>query len=268
MKVEMNKIYNCDNIKGMDEYIDTNSIDFIITSPPYGQLRDYKGYSWNSDGIIMAMYRVLKPGGVCVWIEGDSVVDGSETGLPFEHALKFRRYKFNLHDTMIYEKSGSALPDPTRYLNCFEYMFVFSKGKPKTINFIKDRKNNWLDGCWGRKIVREKNGELTDRNKNIEINEYGVRFNIWRYNTGFGFSTKDKIAFQHPAIFPEFIARDHIISWSNEGDIVLDPFMGSGTTAKMAYLLNRKYIGFEISKEYCELAEKRLEPYLIQQSLF
>jgi DNA modification methylase len=265
--MELNKIYNCDNIKGMDEYIDANSIDLIITSPPYGQLRDYKGYAWNSDGIIMAIYRVLKPGGVCVWVEGDSVVEGSETGLPFEHALKFKRYKFNLHDTMIYEKNGSPYPDPMRYLNCFEYMFVFSKGKPKTINLIRDRKNLW-SGSWGVRSERTKSGEIKYRDYKTKYSEYGCRYNIWRYNTGFGFSTKDKMAFQHPAIFPELIAHDHIISWSNEGDIVMDPFMGSGTTAKMAYLLNRKYIGFEISKEYCELAEKRLEPYLIQQSLF
>ena len=63
----------------------------------------------------------------------------------------------------------------------------------------------------------------------------------------------------HPAVFPEKLVRDHIISWSNEGDLVLDPFMGSGTTAKVARALGRKYIGFEISKEYCELANKRLQ---------
>jgi site-specific DNA-methyltransferase (adenine-specific) len=133
---------------------------------------------------------------------------------------------------------------------------------PKTINLLKDKPNKWAGVSTYSNITRrEKDGTLTDKGQKT-VNEIGVRTNIWRYNNGKGFSTKDEIAYQHPAIFPEKLAQDHILSWSNEGDIVLDPFGGSGTVAKKAIELNRKWISIEISKEYCELAEKRIKSVL------
>lgn len=254
--MKTNYIACCDNVVGLKELPD-ECIDLTVTSPPYDNLRTYNGFSWDEESLIRELYRVTKPGGVVVWIVNDATVKGSETGTSFRQALAFKDAGFNLHDTMIYEKAGCALPNPNRYLQCFEYMFVFSKGRPKTYNLICDRKNRFER--WGKtKKVREADGSFTLR-QTKPFREYGRRYNIWRYTPGGqGNSTTDVEAFKHPAVFPEQLASDHIISWSNPGDIVLDPFIGSGTTAKMAVLAGRRYIGFEISQEYCQLAEKRI----------
>jgi len=172
---------------------------------------------------------------------------------------------FKLYDTMIYMKKSPQYPDINRYIQVFEYMFVFCKGKkPKTINLIADRKNIW-EKSWGQNTKRLKDGTLVPNKYTSEIKPFGVRTNIWKYNTGYFGSSMEKIAFEHPAIFPEKLANDHIQSWSNKGDMVLDPMCGSGTTCKMAKLSQRKYIGIDISQEYCEITKKRL--LAIQPSL-
>ena len=227
---------------------------------------DYKGYSFPFEEIAKELYRIVKVGGVVVWIVGDATIDGSETGTSFKQALYFKEIGFNLHDTMIYEKAGMSMPSSNRYHQVMEYMFVLSKGKPKTFNGLKDRKNRWTSS-FGNSSTRQKNGELEKKGK-IEFDEYGMRFNIWRYANGAGFGQNDDIAYGHPATFPENLCGDHILSWSNEGDLVYDCFMGSGTTAKISHILNRNWIGSEISNEYVKLAEKRLEPYLAQTKLF
>lgn len=232
-----------------------DSIDLVVTSPPYDNLRTYKGYNFDFEPIALRLSQVIKPGGVIVWVVGDAVVNGSETGTSFRQALGFMGFGLRLHDTMIYKKI-SSFSDPTRYTQSFEYMFIFSKGRPIAINLIKDRKNKWSKS-WGKTSERQKNGELKERGK-AHYKEYGVRTNIWNIHVGYGFTTKDEIAYQHPAIFPEKLARDHILSWSNPGDIVLDPMCGSGTTCKMAKEHGRQFIGFDISEEYCELARKRV----------
>lgn len=260
--IELNKIYCENNLETMAKMPD-DFIDLVVTSPPYDNLRDYNGFSFEFEKVAMELFRVIKTGGVLVWIVSDSTVNGSETVTSAEQKLYFKSIGFNIHDTMIYEKNGASLPDATRYLQCFEYMFIFSKGKPKTINKIKDRKNRFIER-WGKgRVVREKDGSLSPRG-NYRADEYGFRFNIWRFNTGAGYSTKDELAFKHPAIFPEKLAADHIYSWSNKGDLVYDPFMGSGTVAKMAHIQERNWIGSEISQEYVDIANKRIEPYLKQ----
>ena len=262
--MEINKIYNMDCLDGM-KLLDDNSIDLVVTSPPYDGLRTYNGFSFDFEGIAKELYRVIKQGGVVVWIVGDQTINGSESGISFKQALYFKEIGFNLHDTMIYEKE-CIFPDTNRYLNVFEYMFILSKNAPKTVNFISDRRNKNIGtktGC----SYRQSNGELLYKTPK-DIQEFGRRKNIWYISTGFQKSSKDKIAYEHPAIFPEQLVSDHIISWSNDGDVVMDPFMGSGTTAKMALFNNRRFIGFEISKEYCEIANKRIDYLLRQTSIF
>lgn len=232
-------------------------IDLTVTSPPYDNLRDYNGYLFDFESVAKELYRITKKGGVVVWVVGDSVVKGSETMTSFKQALYFREIGFNLHDTMIYQKTGIPFPSSTRYLQCFEYMFVFSKGKPKTTNLLADRPNATAGQTRKSRKYRTKDGSFV-RGSEKPIKEYGTRLNIWKYQTGQYKSTKDLEAFKHPAIFPESLAEDHILTWSNEGDVVLDCFMGSGTTGKMAILNNRKFIGIEISKEYCEIAKRRI----------
>lgn len=254
-------IINDDCLKVMKEMPD-ECIDMVLTSPPYDNLRDYEGYDFNFEGIAKQLYRIIKKGGVVVWVVGDATVNGSETGTSFKQALYFKDLGFNLYDTMIYEKNSFSHPDKYRYYQVFEYMFIFSKEKPRTINLLKDKKNKW-PGSWGNKKIREKNGELKNYKKKIICGEFGIRHNIWKYDTGGNFSTRDENAKEHPAIFPEKLAEDHIRSWSNKGDLILDPMNGSGTTTKAAYKLGRKYIGIEISKKYCEIAEQRLRQQVL-----
>ncbi len=256
--IEINKIYNENCLDTMARMPDS-FVDLVITSPPYDNLRSYRGYSFDFESIAEELYRTTKEGGVIVWVVGDATIKGSETGTSFKQALYFKEIGFNLHDTMIYEKNSFSYPSVNRYHQIFEYMFVLSKGKLKTVNLIKDKKNKYAgQSSWGKSSNRDRQGNLIARDR-TKVKEYGVRNNIWKYNTGMGFTTRDKIAYQHPAIFPEKLAGDHIISWSNEGDLIYDPFMGSGTVAKMAILNNRNYIGSEISKKYCRIAVKRIK---------
>ncbi len=254
--IEINKNYNESNLETMAKMPD-NFIDLTVTSPPYDNLRTYNGYSFDFESVAKELYRVTKQGGVVVWVVGDATVKGSETGTSFRQALYFMQCGFNLHDTMIYEKGG-VMPSKTRYCQMFEYMFVFSKGKPKTTNIIKDRKNNWGNTKTGNIGQRQKDGSVK-KNGIKTISEYGSRFNIWRIMNEGGFMNKDIETKLHPATFPMELANDHIISWSNEGDLVYDPFMGSGTVAKMCILNNRNWIGSEISSEYCNIIEERVK---------
>lgn len=226
-----------------------NSIDLTVTSPPYDNLRTYNGYSWDFENIAKELYRITKSGGVVVWIVGDATIKGSETGTSFKQALYFKEIGFSLHDTMIWEKETFSNPFKNRYHQVFEYMFIFSKGKPKTFNPIIDKLNKCRNQT-RKPTVRYADGHTEPRCEK-KINNYGKRYNVWH-------QTVAKQRFGHPAPFPEQLIKDHIISWSNENDIVLDPFMGSGTTGKMCKLLNRNFIGIEISEEYFNIAKERI----------
>lgn len=256
------ELYLGDCLKVMKTIPDA-SVDAVVTSPPYDKLRTYGGHSWDFEGVAGQLWRVVKSGGVVVWIVGDSVVDGSETGTSFRQALRFMELGFNLHDTMIYEKTGIPFPMHTRYNQSFEYMFVLSHGKPATFNPIKEP----------TKYKRNTPAKTRTKDGKLEPTKYAVgketrsRTNIWRYCTGFMRSTQDKIAFEHPAIFPDLLAQDHIKSWSNKGDTILDPFMGSGTTLVAASKLGRKAIGIEINPQYFEIACKRVQESQMQPAL-
>jgi len=252
-----NTIYNEDCLETMARMPD-NFIDLTVTSPPYDLLRDYKGYSFDFEKIAKELFRVTKEGGVVVWVVNDSTINGGETLTSFKQAIYFQSIGFKMHDTMIYQKKGCCMPSHNRYLSNFEYMFVLCKGKLKTANLIKDRKNRFRYR-WGKgRKVRNKDGSFSERS-HYEGKEFGARYNVWQYHNGAGYGTKDDYAFEHPAVFPEALAGDHIISWSNEGDLVYDPFTGSGTTAKMAIVNHRDYIGSEISEDYCKIADKRIK---------
>jgi len=247
----MNQIIQGDCLEVMKTMAD-KSVDMVLTSPPYDNLRDYKGYTFDFEGIAKELFRVTKDGGVVVWVVGDATIKGSETGTSFKQALYFKEIGFNLHDTMIWNKqcfsAVGALQN--RYAPVFEYMFILSKGYPKTFNPIKDRKT--IHG--GKKVkgtVRNKDGSMKPFSNEVTINEYGQRFNIWE-------QSPQRQKGGHPAPFPEKLAEDHILSWSNEGDTILDPMAGSGTTLKMAKKNNRNYIGIEISQEYIDIINKRL----------
>lgn len=241
-----------------------NYIDLTVTSPPYDNIRNYNGFYFDWKSTIKELYRITKDGGVVVWIVSDQTVDGSETGTSFRQALWAIDCGFNLHDTMIWKKESCAFPESNRYYPNFEYMFVWSKGKPKTFNPIQDRQNLW----GGTKVYgtfRNADGTLKERSstwKEVLCKDMGCRFNVWEINTEKNNQTG------HPAVFPIKLANDHIVSWSNVGDIVFDPFLGSGTTRIAAYDLNRNFIGCEISKEYFDKQEERFAAHTSQMSLF
>jgi site-specific DNA-methyltransferase (adenine-specific) len=222
-------------------------IDLVVTSPPYDDILEYGGHSWNFETLSAQLVRVMKPGGVIVWNVADSTVDGSETGTSMEQALGFKRLGMKIHDTMIYEKSGMSKASTNRYHQTWEYMFVLSKGAPpKTFNPLKDRKNKYVGTLGGNAV----GGKATRE-------EYGMRFNVWRYANGKNHNAKWS-ELEHPAVMPMKLAADHVASWSNPGDVVLDPFAGSGTTLKAAKELNRHWLGIEVNPAYVEICHKRL----------
>jgi len=226
-------------------------VDLTVTSPPYDNLRGYHGYSFDFESIAKSLYRVTKQGGVVVWVVGDATINGNETGTSFRQALYFKEVGFNLHDTMIWNKGKfSAVGSlKVRYSPVFDYMLILVKGKLKTFNPIRDRINKSRIKSGN---IRQRDGTFRPVSSPGKPNrKFGQRFNIWD-------QCPDKVQRGHPAVFPEQLANDHIISWSNAGDLVYDPFMGSGTTAKMARVNSRNYIGSEISKEYCIIAENRV----------
>ncbi len=261
----MINLINGDCLKYMKAMKKSN-IDLTITSPPYDNLRSYNGNNsqWNEQAwkdCIQSLYKITKKGGVVVWVVGDATIKGSETGTSFKQALWAIKCGFRLHDTMIYHKN--ALPkNHNRYEQDFEYMFVSSKRKTETFNPIRipckypekstARKNSFFSE------TNEKNRSARSGKKRKPVGKDKIKGNIWYVTTGKGHSTKDRIAFKHPAIFPEQLAHDHILSWSSEGDTVFDPFMGSGTTGKIAKSLNRNFIGIDLEKEYCEISSERI----------
>ena len=256
--MEINKIYNESNLETMARMQDC-FIDLTVTSPPYDNLRDYKGYSFPFEDIAKELYRVTKEGGVLVWVIGDETKNFCESMSSFKQAMYLKELGFNLLDTMIYYKQNYAPAYPTlrRYANQFEYMFVFSKWKPKTFNPIqKERVRNKQEKVG----FRQKNGDWIKKEVGLK-KETKDASNVWEYG---GWSKN----LGHPAVFPLQLATDHILTWTNENDLVYDCFNGGGTTSEASIKTNRNWIGSEISEEYCKIAEKRIEPYLMQTFLF
>jgi site-specific DNA-methyltransferase (adenine-specific) len=256
--MELNKVYNENCLRTMAMMPD-GFVDLTVTSPPYDKLRTYKGFNFPFKHIARHLYRITKQGGVVAWIVNDATINGTETGTSFSQALFFKECGFLLYDTMIWKKTG-MLPTEGRYYNQFEYMFIFSKGKPKTMNFICDHKT--VNG--GRK---QRKDAVINKGDNVKgegyfiRNEYARRPNVWEIHIG-------KSEVKHPAPFPEQLASDHITTWTNEGDLVYDCFGGSGTTGKMAHLLNRKWIISEIANDYANMSNKRISKYTNRQFLF
>lgn len=257
------KLIHGDCLKHM-KTMPAKSVDLTVTSPPYDNLRTFNGtFDFDFNNIAKELFRVTKDGGVVVWIVNDATINCNETGTSFKQVLYFKIIGFNLHDTMIWQKANPmpGVHNNVRYTASFDYMFVLSKGKPKTIFLIEEpclRKEVYsFNTSWGRK----KDGSSKKGQKPRRTNKTKPKNNIWVFGVG-GLTTK------HPAVFPEKLAKDHIVSWSNENDLVLDPFMGSGTTGVACHNLNRAFIGIELDKEYFAIAKKKIEGAQKQQRLF
>lgn len=263
IEIVPNTIYNCNCIDLMQS-MNENYVDLTVTSPPYDDLRNYKGYHFDYESIAKNLYRVTKVGGIVVWVVNDRISKGDRTLTSFKQAIFFQSVGFNVHDVMIYRKKNTPFMRSNAYTNCYEFMFVFSKKKVNTFNRLLDKTvrqgfegmpfNKGADAI-NQKVVKELKAEKT-------------KVNIWEYAVGLGGTTSDREAFKHPAVFPEKLAEDHILSWTNPGDVVYDPMCGSGTTLKMAKKHGRIYIGSDISEEYVDIAKRRVEGYVVPPTLF
>ncbi len=247
---------NCvDEMSEMSE----GSVQLTVTSPPYDKLRDYNGYEFPFEEIADQLYRVTAKGGVVVWVVGDRI-NGGRSLTSFRQAIYFQEIGFSAHDVMIYQKKNTPFMRSNAYTNAYEMMFVLSKGKPVKFNPLKvPTQRHGME-----KLTHNKLPDGVNKKKLGELKKEKTRTNIWSYAVGLGGTTRDRIAFQHPAVFPEKLALDHIVSWSNPGDLVLDPMCGSGTTGKMALMNDREFIGIDISPEYIEIARERLTSYGLQ----
>ena len=220
-----------------------DSIDLVVTSPPYDDLRDYKGYTFNFRDIAKELLRVIKSGGVVVWVVGDKI-NGGRSLTSFEHALYFREIKFTIHDVMIYRKKNTPFMRSNAYTNCYEYMFVLSKGTPKTFNPLKEKTAR----SGPEMLVSNKKADGINRKVMANLKTEKTRTNIWEYAVGLGGTTNDRFAFKHPAMFPEKLAEDHVLTWSNKGDLVFDPMCGAGTALKMAKNTEENTSGLTLQK--------------------
>lgn len=257
----MFNVYNGDCRNILDELIEKGvQVDLVVTSPPYDDMRSYKNtLEWNlhvCKEVITKLYSIVRPGGVVVWVVNDKTVGGGETGTSFRQAIAFMDAGFTLNDTMIWEKTN-PIPQvkQPRYNQVFEYMFVFSKGKVTTFNPIMEPCK-----CAGKvydSTCKNIGGENGRTHKTFNINSDKVKSNIWEIAIA-----RNKT--EHPAVFPEKLAHDHILSWSNEGDLVLDPFCGSGTTGIAAVKLNRNFIGIDKVEEYAKLSNSRISEAFLE----
>lgn len=239
--------------------MDADSVDLTVTSPPYDDLRTYNGYTFDFEAIAEGLYRVTKAGGVVVWVVGDRIKNSNRSLTSFRQGLFFQKIGFQIHDVMIYQKKNTPFTRSNAYTNAYEFMFVLSKENPRAFNPLKtETVRN------GKELVPTGKGADGQYKKILKcLNKSKTLTNIWSYAVGLGGTTSDKIAFEHPAIFPEKLAEDHILSWSNKGDLVFDPMCGSGTTGKMALAHERKFIGVDISEEYIAIAKERIASLLI-----
>ena len=258
MEKSKNEFYVGDCVAFMRDMSD-NMIDLTVTSPPYDDLRNYQGYEFNFEAIAAELYRITKPGGIVVWVIGDRI-NGGRTLTSFRQGIYFQEIGFSMHDVMIYQKKNTPFMRSNAYTNCYEFMFVLSKGKPKIFHPLKE--------CTVRHgqemLVFGKKADGVNRKTMGTLKKEKTKTNIWPYAVGFGGTTTDKIAFSHPATFPEKLATDHILTWTDENALVFDPMCGSGTTCKMALLNKRRYIGVDISKEYIDIAKQRLKKYTLK----
>ena len=272
----INQIFNEDCLETMKRMPD-NYVDLILTSPPYDNMRSYggnknyhqrlnqTGFSFDFEGIAKELTRVLKPGGVIMWNVQDQTIKGSRTGNSMRQALFFmEECGLFLHDHLIWYKTGTPFPSIYRYRNVWENMFILTKGKPNTFNPIL-KKNKTGGASRNRRRERNHNGELVMKERVVTTKEYGIDDNVWYITNHFNVTDEMK-KYGHPAVMADEVAKRHIQSWTNEGDVVYDPFLGAATTTRLAKQMNRNWIGSEIHKPYFDISKKIMSDEFISET--
>lgn len=257
MKLALNKIHHFDAVVGL-RLLPADCIDLTLTSPPYDWIRDYNGTfdpaKFPFVRIAEELYRITAPGGVVLWITRDQQQDCCESGTSAKQMLYFKNIGFNVQ-TMIVDSISAR---HRRY--CYgmppQFCFVLSKGRPKAFHPIRDKPNT-EPGRIKSWSARNRDGRIR-KGKPKEIPKYGRRSHIWLYPTGFGLVSDDPLPRNAPAPMVETVAGDLMLSYSNPGDLILDPMAGLGTTGKVAVKLNRQFIGFERVRKYCDVANDRV----------
>ncbi len=254
----IDQIHCRDAVAGMRE-LTHDFIPLTVTSPPYDDLRGYGGHRFDQrafEAVADELWRVTMPGGVVVWVVADQI-DGGYSGTSFRQALHFQEAGFRIHDILIMARSGGRWCGGNRY-GIVEFAFVFSKGRPRSVHLIRDRDNKHA-GLLRRFKARMLDGRLRYAPRAKPVAVKGVRGPVWECHAGFQKTTRDRYAYVHPALMPEDMARDLIVSWSRPGDLVFDPMAGAATTCKMALLNHRHYLGFEVHEPYYRLAVRRMQ---------
>lgn len=253
----------------------SESIDLIFTSPPYDTRRSYGGvdasnYNEWLKPILAEFQRILKPTGNLLFNIGNKWQNWKSHTYVYDipSLAESCRLRF-IHDIIWKQGSGFALP--IKMIDEYEHIYWFNttEGQPtfypdslrhpykkssiqrykadfRNCRFVEDR----LLGKW--------NGDYVHR----EPNPLGaLPFNIIEM------SAETENPYQHPAVFPMHLARYIISGWSKAGDVVLDPFVGSGTTIASAKELHRKWIGIDIKPEYCEMSQRRINDTVVSRRL-
>lgn len=264
---ELNEIYCIDCVEGMKKIPD-NSVDIVVTSPPYDGIRDYNGFNFDLHETGRGLIRILKEGGIVAMVIQDQTKNFGKTLTSFKTIIDWcDNIGFKLFECVIYRKHGSEGAWWTnRFRVDHEYMPIFLKGeKPQYFN----KENLKVPSIHGGKVMTGSGSRRTDGKTNARvtrpINTMKCRGTIWNYLMA---GDKDPIKRQHPAPFPDQIPLDFIECFCPPGGVVLDPFMGSGSTAVAAKKLNRKYIGFDTSEEYIKIAHARLRNTETQLKVF
>lgn len=262
MNLPINTILHGDSAEVMQSFPD-KCIPLTVTSPPYAKMRLYGGhdYTWETfKSVATQLVRITMEGGVICWVVRNQIVKEREN-LQAEKEKLFFADDLGLwpHQTIIGAPKGVPLPQSRRYASNFDYVYVFSKGHPRIVNIIRDRRNSRFGDLKSNRLIRESNGsERLACGGEYAIAKWGFRSNLWSYSTGGNHTATDRISAKHPARMGEPLAEDLIISFSKPGDLVFDPFAGAGTSLKMALLNQRQWLGVEIFDEYVELIEKRM----------
>lgn len=242
-----------------------SSVDLTVFSPPYDGLRDYKGKpSFDMAVLGREILRVTKEGGVCCMVIQDATKNGAKSLTSFRTACLFADLGWRLFECCIYSRAGVPGAWWTkRFRVDHEYIFIFTRGDglPRRFDKTSLMVESKYAGITAGGTKRTTKGDFVAIKKTV-ISPLKCRGTIWHYAASN--TERNKTKSEHPATYPDSLARDIISCFSKEGDLVLDPMMGSGTTGIASVNMGRRFLGIEISVQYMEIAKRRFRAECVQ----